>query len=227
MVDWAKAGECYRYAVKLNPNSPLGLEWLSAVLVGTGKFEEGTKEILISEQLDPLSLRPKVLSAWTFYQTRSYDLALSKAREILDLSPEFVQSHLQMGNILIEMDEPEKALEFSRKAVELAPDSPLPIYNLCFSLAANNEFDDAKKLISDLEQKAANAYVPPYFIGMSHLAVGNIDAAFAYLDEARVEKSAWVLWYGSEPKLDILRGDPRYVELLLATDNPMIERFRK
>ena len=62
---------------------------------------------------------------------------------------------------------------------------------------------------------------------MSHLAVGDIDTAFSYLEKARLEKSAWVLWFGSEPKLDSLRGDPRYIELLRATGNPMIDRFIK
>jgi tetratricopeptide (TPR) repeat protein len=227
MQEWAKAEECYRHAVKLNPNYPLGHEWLSATLVGTGKFDEGLKEILYAEQLDPLSLRPKVLTAWHLYQTRSYDLALAKAQEIHELAPEFVQAHLQLGNILVEVGQPEKALGFSRRAVELAPDSPLPVYNLCFSLAANGKIDEARAVIAAFEEKALTVYTPPYFIGMAHLSVGNIDKAFEYLEASRVEKSAWVLWYGSEPKLDRVRSDPRYIELLRATENPMLERFTK
>ena len=227
MQDWAKAEVSYRRAVELNPNYPLGHEWLSAVLVGTGRFEEGIKEILIAEQLDPLSVRPKVLSAWHLYQTRSYELALEKASEIHKLSPEFVQAHLQMGNILVEMGEHEKALGFSRRAVELAPDSPLPIYNLCFSLAANGLTDEANQVVATLAEQAKETYIPPYFIGMSHLAVGNIDKAFELLEAARDENSAWVLWYGSEPKLDKLRDDPRYIELLRSTDNPMTAMFAK
>ncbi len=227
MQDWQQAEACYRRAIELNPNYPLGHEWLSAMLVGTGQFEEGAKQILLAEQLDPLSLRPKVLTAWHLYQMRRYDDALAKAREIYELDPAFVQSHLQMGNILVEMGEPEKALEFSRRAAELAPDSPLPTYNLCFSLSANGQIEEAKEITANLERQAETGYVPPYFIGMSYLSVGNVDEAFRYLEAARIEHSAWVLWYGTEPKLDILRGDPRYLELLRETGNPMVEQFVK
>jgi hypothetical protein len=44
--------------------------------------------------------------------------------------------------------------------------------------------------------------------------VGNIDSAIDYLVKAQDEKSAWILWLGTEPKLDSLRGDPRFQQIL-------------
>jgi tetratricopeptide (TPR) repeat protein len=108
--EWTKAEEYYRKSLELNPNYPLGHEWLSAVLVGTGRFDEGTTEILTAERLDPLSLRPKTLSAWTLYQTRNYGMALEKARSLEELDPNYVQSHIQLTNILTEFGDPEEAL---------------------------------------------------------------------------------------------------------------------
>ena len=225
MQEWAKSEECYRHAIHLNPHFPLAHEWLSAVLAGTGRFEESTKEILLAEQLDPLSVRPKVLSAWHIYQTRNYELALSKAKEIHELSPEFVQAHLQMGNILLETGEAEKSLEYLRRAVEIAPESHLPVYNMCFSLVANDLMDEARQTAAALENRTQTEYVPPYFIAMANIAIGNIDKAFEYLVAANEEKSAWVLWYGTEPKMDAIRKDPRYMGLLRSTRNPIIEKL--
>ncbi|MEO8648647.1 MAG: protein kinase, partial [Acidobacteriota bacterium] len=127
MQDWERSEASYRRAIELNPFYSLGHEWLSALLVGSGRFEAGKEEILLAEQLDPLSIRPKVLSAWTIYQTRDFSAALVKAREIESLSPGFMQSHLQLGNILSSMGQDDEAVFHSQKAVDLAPDSPLPI----------------------------------------------------------------------------------------------------
>jgi serine/threonine protein kinase/tetratricopeptide (TPR) repeat protein len=211
---WEKAEDCYRKAVELNANYPLGHEWLSSVLLGTGRFEEGTKEIIAAERLDPLSLRPKVLSAWHFYQMRDYPEALAKAEEIRELSPEFMQGHLQAANILLEMGQNERALKAARRAAEIDPASTVPLYVLAFALAANGLRDELNELIRSLETQDETNYVVPYFIGMAHLAAGNTDAALEYLKNAVEEKSAWVIWLGTEPKMDAIRAEDRYRSLL-------------
>lgn len=222
---WADAESSYRRAIELNPNYPLAHEWLSAVLVGTGRAEEGVKEILLAEQLDPMSLRPKVLTAWTVYQARNYDLVLSKARELYKLDPNFMQTHLQLANVLLEKGEVGEALASARRAAELAPDSSLPVYVLCFALKAAGLGDEARKLIDEWEVRSKSQYIAPYFLGMSRSAVGDTDRALEYFQKAQEEKSAWVIWYGTEPKLDTLRGDPRFLEILKRSGNPIIRQF--
>jgi TolB-like protein/Tfp pilus assembly protein PilF len=221
-----EAIKCYRKALELNPNYPLAHEWLSSALVGTGNFKEGIKELLLGESLNPMSLRPKVLSAWTIYQTRDFPAALSKARELQMLNPDFMQTHLQLANILVEMGETEEALTSARRAVELEPRSPLPVYVFCFCLVAAGLEEEAREAIAEWEAIAQTVYIPPYFLGMSHLAVGNTDKAFEYLDAARLEQSAWTIWYGTEPKMDPIRDDPRYLPLVKATGNPIVETLK-
>ncbi len=163
MQDWDECEVNYRRAIELNPNYPLGHEWLSAILVGTGRFEEGTREILLAEELDPLSLRAKVLSAWTIYQTRNYDLALAKAREIYELAPDFMQSHMQLANVLIEVGETKEALAAARQAVKRAPDSPLPVYYLCFALAASGKEKEAQRILARWEKLSQKNLRPAVF----------------------------------------------------------------
>ena len=224
MQQWDESENHYKRAIEINPNYPLSHEWFSAILVGTGRFEEGTREILLAEELDPLSLRPKVLSAWTIYQTRNYGLALAKARELQLLAPEFMQSYLQLSNVLTQFGATDEAVEVSRKAVEIAEDSPLPIYNLCFALMAAGKIKEAEKTVAKMEKTAADRYVPPYFLGLSNVAIGNVDRALEHLDAARIEKSAWVLWFATEPKLDPLRDDPRFIKMQKKTGLPFLPR---
>ncbi|HVE58664.1 MAG TPA: protein kinase, partial [Pyrinomonadaceae bacterium] len=124
----------YRRAIELNPNYSLAHEWYGSNLTGRGRFEDGIREVKIAEQLDPFSMRSKTLTAWTAYQAHQYDLAEAKAREIIELDPNFPQGYLQLGNALQQMGRFQEALEMSRKAVAMMPNAPLPLYNLCFAL---------------------------------------------------------------------------------------------
>jgi hypothetical protein len=56
---------------------------------------------------------------------------------------------------------------------------------------------------------------------MAHLALGDHDQALKCLADATDERDPWLVWFGTEPKLDPLRKDPRFIELFPATRNPM------
>ena len=112
------------------------------------------------------------------------------------------------------MGEKERALEAARRAVELASGFSLPAYVLGFALAANGLTDEARALAASLEAQSRITYVLPYFIGLAHVAAGNTEAAFEYLGLAVEEKSPWVMWLATEPKLDVIRDDPRFLTLL-------------
>jgi tetratricopeptide (TPR) repeat protein len=217
---WAKAEEYLRKSLELNPHYPLAHEWLAAVLVGTRHFEEGTCEIVMAERLDPLSLRPKVLSAWTLYQAREFDRALEKGRELEHLNADFMQTHLQLANVLTEMGDQDAALHHARKAAELEPQSPLIVYVLCFALMRAGMRDDAEALTASWRQAAETDYVAPFFLAMCETAIGNKERAVELFEEARLEKSGWVLWLGTDSKLDTLRDFPPFIELFERTGLP-------
>ncbi|HUR97806.1 MAG TPA: protein kinase [Pyrinomonadaceae bacterium] len=221
MEEWAKAEEYLRKSLELNPHYPLAHEWLAAVLVGTRRFEEGTCEIVVAERLDPLSLRPKVLSAWTLYQAREFDRALEKGRELEHLNADFMQTHLQIANVLTEMGDQDGALHHARKAAELEPQSPLVVYVLCFALVRAGKVDDAAALTDGWRKTAKTNYVAPFFLAMCEAAVGNKERAVELFEEARLEKSGWMLWLGTDSKLDSLRDFPPFIELLERTGLPV------
>jgi eukaryotic-like serine/threonine-protein kinase len=203
----------YRRAIELNPNYSLAHEWMGSALTGRGLFDEGIREVRIAEQLDPFSMRSKTLTAWTLYQAHRYEEAAAKAREIIELDPNFPQGYLQLGNTLQQLGRFEESLELSRKAAAMMPNAPLPLYNLCFALVANERLDEAREIVRKMQASAEENYVGVYFLAMSNLAVGNVDETFYFLQKAIDEKSHWLLWLGTEPKLDSIRSDPRFEKL--------------
>ena len=224
---WELAEKSHRKAISLNPNYPLSHEWLSAVLVGTGRFEEGTREILLAEELDPISLRPRVLSAWTLYQARNYSMAAQKSREIIDMDPAFMQGYLQLGNVLTETDNLDEAIAALERAIDLSGGSPLPVFAYAFALVKAGRLSDAKEVGNKLIEASKSVYLSPYFAAMCRFAIGDLDSGFEWLEKAQEEKSAWLVWLGTEPKLDPFRHDERFVKILEATGNPIVESIRK
>jgi eukaryotic-like serine/threonine-protein kinase len=218
--NWAKAEENYRRAVELTPNYSHGHEWLASVLVGTGRFEEGAREMRLAEQLDPMSLRMKALTAWTTYQAGKYEESIAKAREIIALDAQFPQGYVQLANALLEIGEIGEAVEAAQKSVEMLNESPLPVYILCFALSAAGRRGEAVKIAREMDEKSSQMYVPPYFPAMAHLAAGNTDKAFEYFKAAFAERTPWCIWFATEPKLASIRRDKRYADLLKQLKNP-------
>ena len=219
--DWAEAEQLYLRALELNPHYSLAHEWYASLLVGTGRFDEGVREIHRAEELNPLSPRTMTLRAWTTYQANLFDESIAKSREIIDLDKNFPQGYVQLGNNLIETGEAAEAVVNLQKADELMPDSALPKYVLCFALVAANRREEAQRVLDEINALAADAYVKPYFIAMANVALGNYDAAFAQFEQSFAERDPWVIWFGTEPKFKLLREDPRYLKLLRRTNNPI------
>nr|MDQ3043500.1 tetratricopeptide repeat protein [Acidobacteriota bacterium] len=120
--------------------------------------------------------------------------------------------------------QPREALAALRKFNEMIPGSALAKYQLCFALVIANRSDEARQVLEEIKMLAANGYVKPYFLAMAHTALGEFDTAFEYFEQSVVENDPWMLWFGTEPLLDALRGDERYFDLLRRMNNPIIEQ---
>jgi serine/threonine protein kinase/tetratricopeptide (TPR) repeat protein len=218
--DWAESERLYRKALELSPNYSLAHEWYGSMLVGTRRFEEGLKEARRAEELDPLSPRAMTLTAWSIYQAHHFDDALAKAQQIIDLDKNFPQGYFQLGNCLEQMGRPEEAVDALEKSIRLMPDSTLPQYALCFALVAAGRVARAREVLNELQERAEKGYVKPYFMAMAHAALDERDAAFGLFEKAFAERDHWLLWFRTEPKLEPLRSEARYAELLRRMNHP-------
>jgi serine/threonine protein kinase/Flp pilus assembly protein TadD len=223
--DFVKAERLYLKALELNPNYPLAHEWYSSLLVGTGRFEEGVREIRRAEELDPLSTRTMTLVAWTTYQAHEFAESLAKAEEIIGLDQNYPQGYLQRGINLVQLGRADEAVADIRKSAALMRGSVLPNYELCFALAAANRIEEARTVLREILDVSTKQYVKPYWIAMAHAALDERDAALAWFGKAFNEYDPWIIWFGTDPKLKSLRDDHRFVELFRRTGNPLSKRL--
>ncbi len=63
-------------------------------------------------------------------------------------------------------------------------------------------------------------YVPSWGFALVYTAMGDKDRAFEWLDKAYDERPSDLAWIKADPRMDPLRSDPRYHELLLRMGLP-------
>ena len=55
----------------------------------------------------------------------------------------------------------------------------------------------------------------PYGVALVYAGLGEKDQALGWLDRALEDRSHWLVWLKLDPRLDTLRSDRRYRDLLL------------
>lgn len=81
-----------------------------------------------------------------------------------------------------------------------------------YALAGRRE--DALKTLGELHQMAQQQYISPFDVALVYIGLGDKDQAFAQLEKAREDQSEWMGWSNTDARLDPLRGDPRFAELM-------------
>jgi hypothetical protein len=79
--------------------------------------------------------------------------------------------------------------------------------------AATGRRADARRILDELKDLSKTKYVDAYYVAPIYVALGDRDQAFAWLQMAYRDRSAWLPWLMIEPKFDDLCSDPRYAEL--------------
>lgn len=79
--------------------------------------------------------------------------------------------------------------------------------------------DGARVVLRELEQCSLEKYVSPVPVAVT-LALGQYEAAFARLEDAMRLRCPRVIWCKVDPRLEILRTDPRYAGFLRRIELP-------
>ncbi len=219
--DWAESERLVLRALALSPNYYFAHECYSNWFASQKRFTEAIREIKCAEELDPLSPRPMLMTAWTLYQARHYEEAVNKARQANELRANFPQGLLHLGNNLTHAGRPAAAIPLLRQSCRLWESSRLPHYMLVCALVADGRRLEARQVLDEMKATATVRYVKPYFLALACAALGEFDEAFAWFEKAVAERSEWLIWLATDTNLDRLRQDPRYPALLRKTNNPV------
>jgi TolB-like protein/Tfp pilus assembly protein PilF len=211
--DWIRADEGYRRALELNPNSVVTHDWYGvSYLSPMGRHEEAFAQGKRAKELDPLTPYIRSDLGWSYNHARRYDEAIAECERIPEIDPNFYFTYWCLGFAYWQKGMLEKAVAAYERGVELVPEDLQMKADLAIVYAGNGV--RAQKILEEYEEKARREYVPPYALAMVHMAVGDLDGTFAWLEKTYEERPPVLIWMNEHARYDRLRGDPRFQQLL-------------
>jgi serine/threonine-protein kinase len=212
--DWPAAEKEFKRALELNPNSAAAHHWYSHYFMTMGRIEESLAESKRALELDPLGLIMNVHLGWHYMTARQFDLAIEQFRKSLEMDPNYGLAHWYLGLAYAQKGKYPEAEEEMRKAKELLTDNMAVEADTGYVYALSGKKDEALKVIDELKELSKRKYVSSYNVAMIYIGLKEKDRAFEWLENAYQERSDLLVYLKVEPRLDSLRSDPRFADLV-------------
>jgi eukaryotic-like serine/threonine-protein kinase len=212
--DWPGAEAEFKRAIQLNPNHGNAHHWYSHYLMAMGRTEESLAESKRALELDPLGLIMNVHLGWHYINAHHYDLAIEQLTKALEMDPNFGIGHWYLGWAYEQEGKYSEAESELRKAQALLKDNEALAADIGHLYAVSGRKDQALKVIGELKEMAKHRYVSLYNVAMIFVGLKDKDQAFEWLENAYRERSDLLVYLKVDPRLDSLRTDPRFVDLV-------------
>lgn len=209
----------YRRAIELNPSYATGHHWYSEYLAMSGRETEALAEIKLAQALDPLSPVINTTLGEHLYYARRYDEAVAQLRKTLEISPNFGSAHFILGLALEQKGRPDEAITELQKAKAIAAIGHAADASLGHAYALAGRPRDAQKI---LHAFMASKDSEPYEIAMVYQGLGDKKQVFYWLEKIKDREGELRMMLRLDPRLDSLRSEPRFQELLRPRDRSVV-----
>ena len=213
--DWAETEAAYRRAIAIDPNYSLVYRLLGIALAHAGHREEEARQAMDrARALDPLQAMHHALSAQVAFLARDFAGALEFARQASVVLSDFWIGNLQIAQAYEQLGEDTLALEALGRGRGVGGENSKVLSLRGYILAKMGRENEAREVLKMLEAMAHERYMPPYAIALVHAGLGDMDAAFEWLDRAVEAHDVHLAMLPNDAKWDALRGDARFAEVL-------------
>ena len=212
--DWEGADQEFRKGIELDPNDSNAYHQYAIHLAVTGRFPEALAQMRHAGQLDPVSPVTFSSTGWFYLRGRMPDQAITECQKALDIDAKYARGHLCLGEAYEEKHDLTKAAEEFLAARRLTGMQPRELQDLQQAIQQSGYQGYFSLRLRQLQEKAKKSYVSPYDLADFTLRTGDQEGALKYLEAAYAERSPYLVFLHIEPRMDPLRPDPRFQELL-------------
>ncbi|MEP6999223.1 MAG: BTAD domain-containing putative transcriptional regulator [bacterium] len=212
--DWdaSAADKELTLAMALDPGYATAQLYHGIHLLNRGRFDEATTLLAEARTLDPLSAPVRMQLGRLYVSAHRPDLALPFLQSAVELSPGFSAAYLLIGDAYLQQHDNVSALRAFRRAAVLngGRDSA----QIAFGLAVTGQRDSAMRVLGALVAVPQGRYLPPVPIAKAYVALGDVNAAFRWLERGYDQRAAQMHTIKVTPAFDPLHTDPRWARLL-------------
>ena len=211
--EWASSEGEFKRAIQLNPGFAEAHHQYSHYLTAMGRSSESLAESLRALELDPLSLVLNGHLAWHYLYARQYDQAIQQCQKTAELDRNYPETADFRGLAYEQKGMYREAIAELQMAVNLSGNSPHIKAELGHAYAIAGETTPALDILDELKRESTETHISSYDIAVIYIGLGRKDQALEALENAYQERSEWLRYVKVDPRLDPLRGDPRFEKL--------------
>jgi adenylate cyclase len=175
-----------------------------------GRLAEATLEQKRAVDLDPLSAGALAYLAQFEYRQNRLEEAILLSNRALELDLANFLAHWTLGLVYSRQRDIEAAIQEVEQAVALSEQSAWILATLHNMYLRAGRVEEATAVMSGLEKRANECYIPPGSFAIMHFGLGNVELAMDWYEKAAEDRDPIALMLETEPGLGRLRSHPRY-----------------
>ncbi len=213
--DWKHSESAYKTAIELDPHSVRAHhDYGILLLTPLGRHEEALSELEQAVELDPLISWTGADLASALNLARRHESALAQSLSVIERDPMCSHAYRHLGLAYLKLGKSAQALVALKRAVELTGGEAFAVAQLGWAYGMVGDQDEARKALHDLQSRARREHVDPLAFAWLCIGLGDMAAAFSWLERAYEARSSWLIFLKVHPIYEPVHADPRYHDLL-------------
>jgi DNA-binding winged helix-turn-helix (wHTH) protein/TolB-like protein/Tfp pilus assembly protein PilF len=212
--DWPAAEAAFVRAIDLKPDLADAHFGYAHLLIFFNRFDEALFHIDRARELDPLRPLINVIHAGMIDMVGQEEAALQSLQRSFELTPDFWLSLYVRAGIMLDRGVPAAAVADLENAAERSGGNNQVLGMLAMAYGAAGNLHAAKEVVSALNKRASESYVPPSALAAAYLGIGETDKALELLEQAYEQHDVRIAYLGMDARWNAIRAHPRFRELL-------------
>jgi serine/threonine protein kinase/Tfp pilus assembly protein PilF len=216
--DWEGAERELRTAIQLKPSAQVAHRWYAFTLSAMGRHQEAFAEMERAREISPQSAVLATALANVLFLARRYDEAIEQCHRAMELDSGAVSAHTVLRWAYEKKGMHREALAAFEQERVFAGETATTHLKRASVLAAVGRLEEAKTVLNEVIENRPAKWVSAYEIAIVYCWLGDHDNSFHWLSQAEREHAVGFTFVRVDPRLEPLRSDPRFEELLRGID---------
>lgn len=221
--DWAASQQYFLKCIELNPRYAEGHFWYGLHYLASieGNFEEAEQHALIAAGLEPLSSICLANYSIILHNAGKFREALDVCNTGIEIDPDSFLCYINAGRAHMALRQYDEAFECFSATMKLTKRSSFTYNALIWLNCLRTDFDTARKLMAELQEKSQREYIPKTYTAFSAAYLGDVDEAMDYMEKAYEERDPMLVMLKYEYWIpQLLKEDARFQALLSRMNFP-------
>jgi serine/threonine-protein kinase len=222
--DWADAERGFQRSIELNPNYVFARVLYADSLAAVRRFDDALAQIETAVHLDPGSGAAVRRHASILYYKRDFAAAERALEQAEAVDPSNAALPLWKGRLAEAQGQYVQALDATTSALERMGGRSVglrvqQVRQQALAGQRRQALEGLERLQS--EEAAGKLHLGARHLAYIYLALGDHPRALALFSQAVDDRDPTVVWLGVDPRVDALRHEPRFQELLRVVGLPL------